>query len=265
MVVNEESTLEAEARRKIEDVIEKYKQTTDRTNNMFNLDSFNMGNMFHGMFGKIDKGLCAMSMSGGIAIKTSNGYKTYNVAKKRLTNVTNLCFDASDLFFVMPTSKVQIGDVILVSGKPKCVIGINDESIKCIDYENSEIREIVPERHVFMGSTYFYGKIVSLFGGTGLKGKGLMGKLLQLMVMKNLMGGSGSSDSMGGLGQMMMMQQLFGGMSGTGTGVDFANMFNLDFGSDASWADDSEEDEEGEDEAEEVPAPKKKRAKKTDK
>ena len=234
---------------------------------MFNLDSFNMGNMFHGMFGKIDKGLCAMSMSGGIAIKTSNGYKTYNIAKKRLTNVTNLCFDASDLFFVMPTSKVQIGDVILVAGKPKCVIGINDESIKCIDYENSEIREIVPERHVFMGSTYFYGKIVSLFGGAGLKGKGLMGKLLQLMVMKNLMGGSGSSDSMGGLGQMMMMQQLVGGMGGAGTGVDFANMFNLDFGSDASWADDSEEndEDEGEDEVEEAPAPKKKRAKKADK
>ena len=40
---------------------------------MFNLD-FNMNNMFHGMFGKIEKGLCAMSMSGGIAIKTSNGY-----------------------------------------------------------------------------------------------------------------------------------------------------------------------------------------------
>ena len=262
--------LEAEARSKLEGIVDTYKQTkqtTDRTNTMFNLDSFNMGNMFHGMFGKIDKGLCAMSMSGGIAIKTSNGYKTYNVAKKRLTNVTNLCFDASDLFFVMPTSKVQIGDVILVAGKPKCVIGINDESIKCIDYENSEIREIVPERHVFMGSTYFYGKIVSLFGGAGLKGKGLMGKLLQLMVMKNLMGGSGSSDSMGGLGQMMMMQQLFGGMGGAGTGVDFANMFNLDFGSDASWADDSDETDEddGEDEAEEAPAPKKKRAKKADK
>lgn len=251
-----------------EDIIT-FKQTTDKDNNMFNLDSFNIGNMFHGMFGKIDKGLCAMSMSGGIAIKTSNGYKTYNIAKKRLTNVTNLCFDASDLFFVMPTSKVQIGDVILVAGKPKCVIGINDESIKCIDYENSEIREVVPERHVFMGSTYFYGKIVSLIGGAGLKGKGLMGKLLQLMVMKNFMGGTTGTDSMGGLGQLMMMQQLFGGMGGTGNGVDFANMFNLDFGSDASWTDDNEENDDAEEEAEEVepvaPAPKKKSTKKTTK
>ena len=49
---------------------------TKGKHNMFNFD-FNMGNTFKGMFGKIDKGLCALSMSGGIAIRTSNGsYKT---------------------------------------------------------------------------------------------------------------------------------------------------------------------------------------------
>lgn len=228
---------------------------------MFNFD-FNMGNTFKGMFGKIDKGLCALSMSGGIAIKTSNGYKTYNIAKKRLTNVTNFCMEASDLFFVLPTSKVQTGDVILVQGKPKCVLSVNDEdkSIKCIDYETSEIREIVPERHVFLGSTFWYGKIVSLFGNAGLKGKGLMGKLIQLMVMKSMMGGNnnGGNDMFGGMGQMLMMQQMFGG--GTG-GLDFTNMFNLDFDSDASWA----SDDDGEDEDDEDEKPKKKPAKKVTK
>ena len=92
---------------------------------MFNFD-FNMGNTFKGMFGKIDKGLCALSMSGGIAIKTSNGYKTYNMAKKRLTNVTNFCMEASDLFFVLPTAKVNPGDVILVQGK----LQTNDSTIQ---------------------------------------------------------------------------------------------------------------------------------------
>jgi hypothetical protein len=228
---------------------------------MFNFD-FNMGNTFKGMFGKIDKGLCALSMSGGIAIKTSNGYKTYNIAKKRLTNVTNFCMEASDLFFVLPTSKVQTGDVILVQGKPKCVLSVNDEdkSIKCIDYETSEIREIVPERHVFLGSTFWYGKIVSLFGNAGLKGKGLMGKLIQLMVMKSMMGGNnnGGNDMFGGMGQMLMMQQMFGGGNG---GLDFTNMFNLDFDSDASWA----SDDDGEDEDDEDEKPKKKPAKKATK
>lgn len=231
---------------------------------MFNFD-FNMGNTFKGMFGKIDKGLCALSMSGGIAIKTSNGYKTYNVAKKRLTNVTNFCMDASDMFFVLPTSKVNIGDVILVQGKPKCVLRVNDEdkSIKCIDYETSEIREIVPERHVFLGSTFWYGKIVSLFGNAGLKGKGLMGKLIQLMVMKSMMGGnSNGGDAFGGLGQMMMMQQLLGG--GNGNGLDFTNMFNLDFDTDASWTGDEDEGE-NEDEFDESAPVKKAAAKKAKK
>ena len=224
---------------------------------MFNFD-FNMGNTFKGMFGKIEKGLCALSMSGGIAIKTTNGYKTYNIAKKRLTNVTNFCMEASDLFFVLPTSKVQTGDVILVQGKPKCVLSVNDEdkSIKCIDYETSEIREIVPEPHVFLGSTFWYGKIVSLFGNAGLKGKGLMGKLIQLMVMKSMMGGNnnGGNDMFGGMGQMLMMQQMFGGGNG---GLDFTNMFNLDFDSDASWAsDDDGEDEDNEDDEDEKPKKK---------
>ena len=38
-----------------------------------------VNNLFNGMFGKIESGLCRLSMSGGIAIKTSNGYKSYNI------------------------------------------------------------------------------------------------------------------------------------------------------------------------------------------
>ena len=240
---------------------------------MFNFD-FNMGNIFKGMFGKIDKGLCALAMSGGIAIKTSNGYKTYNMAKKRLTNVTNFCMEASDLFFVLPTAKVEPGDVILVQGKPKCVLRVDteDHSFKCIDYETSEIREIVPERHVFLGSAFWYGKIVSLFGNAGLKGKGLMGKLIQLMMMKSMMGGNnGNGDMFDGIGQMLMMQQLFGN-SGAAGGFDFTNMFNLDFDTDATWAgnetEETEEgdgDEEGDEDVVETPKPKKKATKKATK
>ena len=213
----------------------KTKQTKEE-NTMFD---FNMGNMFNGMFGKVEKGKCALTMNGGIAVKTSNGFKTYNLKKKRLTNVTNFCFDASDLFFVMPTAKVKIGDVILVGGKPKCVINISEEAIKVIDYENSEIREVVPERHIFMGSTYFYGKIVSLFGTAGKKGKGFMGKIMQLMMMKSMMGG-GNNDG-NGLMQMMMMQNFFGGNE---NGNMFENMFDLQFDDDAIASDTDEDDED---------------------
>lgn len=221
----------------------------------------NMGNMFNGMFGKIGDNMCRLTMNGNIAIKTSNGYKTYNLAKKRLTNVSSFCFDAGDFFFVMPTSKVKVGDIILVNGKPKCVIKTEtdneDNAIKVIDYETSEVREVIPERHVFMGSTYFYGKIVSMFGAGKLTGKGVMGKVMNMMMIKSMFGGnkSGSNDMFGGgLSQMMLMQQMFGKGD---EGNMFENMFGLEFGEDEDEVDCSDfcEDESDEDEA---PKPKKK-------
>ena len=207
-------------------------------------DNMNFGNMFNGMFGKIGDNMCRLTMNGGIAIKTSNGYKTYNVAKKSLTNVSSFCFDAGDFFFVMPTSKVKVGDIILVAGKPKCVIKLEDEAIKVIDYESSEVREVVPERHVFMGNTYFYGKIVSMFGSGAMNGKGIMGKVMNMMMMKTLFGknNGGNNDGMGGLGQMMMMQQLFNKDGGN----MFENMFDLDFGTIDEDEDTDAEDEDNE-------------------
>lgn len=219
----------------------------------------NMGNMFNGMFGKIGDNMCRLTMNGNIAIKTSNGYKTYNLAKKRLTNVSSFCFDAGDFFFVMPTSKVKVGDIILVNGKPKCVIKTEtdneDNAIKVIDYETSEVREVIPERHVFMGSTYFYGKIVSMFGAGKLTGKGVMGKVMNMMMIKSMFGGnkSGSNDMFGGgLGQMMLMQQMFGKGD---EGNMFENMFGLEFGEDDECGIDFDADDDDEDE---TPAPKKK-------
>lgn len=227
----------------------------------------NMGNMFNGMFGKIADNMCRLTMNGNIAIHTSNGYKTYNLAKKRLTNVSNFCFDAGDFFFVMPTSKVKVGDIILVQGKPKCVIKTDidteDNAIKVIDYETSEIREVIPERHVFMGSTYFYGKIVSMLGAGKLTGKGVMGKVMNMMMIKSMFGHNDSGlNNMfgGGIGQMMLMQQMFGkGDDGT----MFENMFGLEFGDDE--VDSSVFDEDEDEDSDNIQKPKKTKKPKTQK
>lgn len=86
----------------------------------------NIQNSFNGMFGKIASGMCRLTMNGSIAVKCSNGYKSYNVKKGTLTNVTNFCFNVGDeMFFVIPTNKVEVGDIILVGGKPKCVTEAN--------------------------------------------------------------------------------------------------------------------------------------------
>ena len=184
---------------------------------------FDSSKFFNGFFGKVQPGMCRLTMNGNIAIKCSNDiYRTYNDKQQRLTNVTNFCFDmGSELFFVIPTMKVSEGDIILVEGKPKYVIAISKAYIEVVDYETSEIKKIVPERHVFMGSSYCYGKIVSMFGNNFKGGRGLK-KIMKMMMLSQIFGGQngGSSDfGMGNIGQMMMMSSLFGGNSD----MDFFN------------------------------------------
>ena len=57
-----------------------------------------MKNFFNGMFGKIEAGLCRLSMNGDISIKTSDGYKAYNVETSRLINCDNFAFDIGEDF-----------------------------------------------------------------------------------------------------------------------------------------------------------------------
>ena len=183
-----------------------------------------MTNVFNGMFGKIAPGMCRLSMSGGIAVKTTTGYKSYNVKNGRLTNCDSFVFDiGEELFFVIPTNKVEVGDIILVSGKPKCVVKSDKDTITVINYEDSTVETILPERHVFMGNTYFYGKIVSMFGNNFMKGKKGMDKMMSYMVMSEMMKGSNTSSN--GIGSMLPMMML---MNGNNVSDMFSDMFDFD-------------------------------------
>lgn len=209
-----------------------------------------MENMFNGMFGKIKSGLCRLSYNGEIAIKCSDGkYKTWNSKKGRLTNTTGFVLPvADDFFFLMPTNKVKEGDIIIANGKPKCVISTDGKTIQCVNYDDSTVENILPERHVFMGQTYFYGKIVSLMG-KGLRGGKGLGKMMKLMLMSQMMGGKSPFGGTAGSGESMLpMMMLMGGGMG-----DMSDMF--DFGLDefddcsiGSFGDDDDD----EDDAEEV-------------
>ena len=78
---------------------------------------FDSNNFFGKLFGKVAPGQVRLSMNGDMAIKTSNGYKTYNVEDGSLTNCDNFVFDiGSEFFFIIPTNKVEKGDVILFEG-----------------------------------------------------------------------------------------------------------------------------------------------------
>lgn len=195
--------------------------------------------MFNGMFGKVANGMCRLSMNGGIAVKTSTGYKTYNLKTNRLTNCNNFVFNiGEEFFFVIPTNKVEPGDIIIVSGKPKCVVSSDKNTITVINYEDSTVENILPERHVFMGNTYFYGKIVSMFGSDIMKGKKGMNKMMSYMLMSEMMKGNNSNSANNGMNSMLPFMMM--GNNG------FSDMFDGMFDFDEDDSDDEEVTEEAE-------------------
>lgn len=204
----------------------------------------NIQNSFNGMFGKVAPGQCRLTMNGNVAVKCSNGYKTYNVKKGTLTNVTNFCFNIGDeMFFIIPTNKVEVGDIILVGGKPKCVTSVDKKIITVIDYENSEVRQVVPERHVFMGSTYFYGKIVSMFGNAFKNGKG-MGNAVKMMMFSQMLGGNAKDSGSNGLGSMLAMSMFMGGGNNPFEGIFDGLNFDVDTTEEADDAEPAKIEEE---------------------
>lgn len=188
-------------------------------------------NFMNGMFGKVAPGMCRLSMSGGIAVKTSSGYKSYNMKTGTLTNCNSFVFNATEeFFFVIPTNKVEVGDIILIAGKPKCVIEVEKNKITVINYEDSTIDTVLPERHVFMGNTYFYGKIVSMFGNDFNGGKKGMNKMMSYMMMSEIMkGNGGTANNTNSMLPMMLM------MNGGFTDM-FDGMFDFEEAEDESEA-----------------------------
>ena len=183
---------------------------------------FDTSNMMNKYFGKVANGMVRMSMNGDMAIKTSNGYKTYDVKTGALTNCDSFVFDVgSEFFFIIPTNKVESGDVILAAGKPHCVIKAEANRIEALRYEDGSIVNIVPEHHMLFGKTYFYGKIVSMFGQVK-GGKGMKGMMKYMMVSEMMKGSGNSNNSMSSMLPMMML------MNGGGMEEMFEGMF--DFG-----------------------------------
>lgn len=195
----------------------------------------NTENFFNGMFGKVQPGLVRLDMNGNVAVKTSTGYKAYSVKTGRLINCDNFVFPiGEEFFFIIPTNKVAKGDIILASGKngkrtPKCVIDVNSTYITVINYEDSVVEQILPERHIIAGNTFFYGKIVSLMNFGGTDGKFNMKNMMKFKFMSDMMAGNKNSGNgftpNGGndIMNMMFMMSMFGGKDN-----GFTDMFNFD-------------------------------------
>lgn len=178
-----------------------------------------MKNVMSGMFGSVKSGLCRLTVDGNIAVKVGTEYKTYNPVQKTFVNCDSFVFDIGDeMFFVVPTNAIVTGDIILVNKEPRYVLDVKDDIITAINYKSGTIENIMPERHMFMGSTYFYGKIVSLFGNMG--GGDGANNVLKYMMMSQMMKGMNGGET-SGMNPMMLMMIMNGG----GFGKMFDGLF----------------------------------------
>lgn len=169
----------------------------------------------NGMFGPIQAGMCRLTIDGTTAIKTDNGYKSYKDGV--LTNCDDFVFDIGDeMFFVIPTNDVKVGDIILAGGKPCYVTEVEPNKLTVINYQTGNIEQKLPERHVFMGNTYFYGKIVSMFGNVTAGGGE---NIFKYMMISQMMKGSGGSSGMGNMNPMAIAMLMGGGAGNIFSGL----------------------------------------------
>lgn len=174
-------------------------------------------NTLTSMFHKLAPGQCRLSMN-GIAVKTSNGYKTFDPNTQTLVNCADFVFDiADDMFFCLPTNSVQTGDIIIASGAPVCVISVNGNRIEALRYEDSTVVTIIPENIMFMGNVYFFSKVISPYGG--LMNGNDPSQFMQLMMMSEMFKGDNK-----GMGSMLALGMMMNG------GLDFGKMFSGMFG-----------------------------------
>ncbi|MBR6707599.1 MAG: hypothetical protein IKI84_13140 [Clostridia bacterium] len=67
-------------------------------------------NAMEGICGKVAPGMCRLGLNGGIAVRTSSGYRMWDMKNKRLINCDGFAVDAGeDFFFVLPTNRVRPG------------------------------------------------------------------------------------------------------------------------------------------------------------
>ena len=186
----------------------------------------NSVNTLTSMFHKLAPGQCRLSMN-GIAIKTSNGYKTFDPTTQTLVNCADFVFDiADDMFFCLPTNSVQTGDIIIASGAPVCVISVNGNRIEALRYEDSTVVTIIPENIMFMGNVYFFSKVISPYGGL----LNDPSQFMQLKMMSEMFKGESK-----GMGSMLALGMMMNG------GLDFGKMFSGMFGNKTETTDNAKE------------------------
>lgn len=193
---------DCDTKEKCEAVKENKEEKVKEETNMFS----NLGSSF----GKIGSDQFRLSIN-GLAVKGKDGkYVTFNPETRELVEVTTGFFDdMKDLLFLMPTTELEVGDIILHQNKPYYITVSKDNVVKGIDFEDAIESTLVPKTNVF-GMKY-YTKVFNCLGTNNILGTDIASNP---MMAYALMGGKDFD-----LSKVMMFQAL----SGQGKGIaDFS-------------------------------------------
>lgn len=188
--------------------------TTTTTTKIQNTKESKMKNL-NSVFNKFGKDFSyptsnfAMSMFGGLAVKTKSGnYVTFNQEKLEAIDTMDMVIDGfEDFIVIMPTQKLEDGDLFIKGGSVFAMI--DSKSNEAYSFDEGTIVTLMDAKNAF--GMNLYAKVFNVMGNmntsNGSEG-GVFGNpmMMMMLMMKDEDGGKGSN-----MMQMMMMSQMFSG------------------------------------------------------
>lgn len=161
-------------------------------------------------FGKINSEQFRLSINGLAVRGREEKYLTFNPETRELIEVTTGFFDdMKDLLFLMPTTELEVGDIILHQNKPYYITVSKDNVIKGIDFEDAIESVLVPKTNVF--GIKYYTKVFNCLGTNNILGSDMTSNPMMIYAL------------MGGKDFDLSKIMLFQAMSGQGKGIaDFS-------------------------------------------
>ena len=134
----------------------------------------------------------------GVAVKNGKSWRVYDKKKKTLTDIGDMSIGSLPLF-IMPSTKLEEGDLIKNDGGYYYVVQVNDGNVKTLSAATGKMENVVPVDNIL--GIRFYSKVVTLAEDLLSDGEGDSGtdKLMMAMAMSSMTG-----DGQGQDGQMLL-------------------------------------------------------------
>ena len=134
----------------------------------------------------------------GVAVKNGKSWRVYDKKKKTLTDIGDMSIGSLPLF-IMPSTKLEEGDLIKDDGGYYYVVQVNDGNVKTLSAATGKMENVVPVDNIL--GIRFYSKVVTLAEDLLSDGEGDSGtdKLMMAMAMSSMTG-----DGQGQDGQMLL-------------------------------------------------------------